>query len=574
MEIAEKLINATDFYTILDISGEEVVCFRSVKDQYIKTLVFSDLTKVWDYEAAIIYRHRYPIYVLCQFYHGYVSNEGTSLKTDKKGKDLYKYIQSMGELLEKLFLARIDNGVLTLNDMIRYFPEEKEVVIQGEEAIGGIVRKSRIDYTWMGPVFRISLRVIHGLCGKIVENDYSFGINGFPGSVPISSLPIRLVTDSEKKSMSERGEKILSMSKPGRYLHYEGNMISPSWLGNKITRASGRVVIDPVSFSRLKPDVWGQCGRMLGINLEDDDEVEVTQKDETKLKEEDYWRCYPYLLGFSLQVKEWGRLRLSGLSEINFREDAFDRLVLDQDSKDLIYSLVKYHGGGFTDIIEGKGGGCIFLLHGEPGLGKTASAEAVAEILHKPLYSVSVGELGTDTEHLESHLRNILEVATIWDAVILLDEADIFLEARDEHDIERNAMVGVFLRLLEYHNGVLFLTTNRVKNIDKAFYSRISVALHFCNNGQEKREKIWYNLLEAAKMNAQWSKEMSVYNLNGRQIKNAIRLSQTLARADNGREIRIGDIKRSVEVAIKFSEDMKLSIDSYDAEPREKELEA
>ena len=119
MEIAEKLINATDFYTILDISGEEVVCFRSVKDQYIKTLVFSDLTKVWDYEAAIIYRHRYPIYVLCQFYHGYVSNEGTSLKTDKKGKDLYKYIQSMGELLEKLFLARIDNGVLTLNYMIR-----------------------------------------------------------------------------------------------------------------------------------------------------------------------------------------------------------------------------------------------------------------------------------------------------------------------------------------------------------------------------------------------------------------------------------------------------------------------
>ena len=90
-----------------------------------------------------------------------------------------------------------------------------------------------------------------------------------------------------------------------------------------------------------------------------------------------------------------------------------------------------------------------------------------------------MGELGTDPRQLESSLREILDVATAWDAVIGLDEADVFLEARDEHDIVRNAMVGVFLRLLEYHQGVLFLTTNRVKNIDSAFYSRISVALQY-----------------------------------------------------------------------------------------------
>ena len=163
--------------------------------------------------------------------------------------------------------------------------------------------------------------------------------------------------------------------------------------------------------------------------------------------------------------------------------------MVDEEEKDLIYSLVKFHGTGFTDIIEGKGGGTIFLLHGKPGWGKTASAEAVAEFLHKPLYSVSVGELGTSTDVLEAKLRNILDVAVIWDAVLLLDEADIFLEERDEHNIDRNAMVGVFLRLLEYHNGVLFLTTNRVKKIDPAFYSRISVALHYKSEG--KALKVW-----------------------------------------------------------------------------------
>jgi hypothetical protein len=49
----------------------------------------------------------------------------------------------------------------------------------------------------------------------------------------------------------------------------------------------------------------------------------------------------------------------------------------------------------------------------------------VAELLHRPLYSVSVGELGTDTNELEKKLTEILEVSSSWNAVILLDEADV-----------------------------------------------------------------------------------------------------------------------------------------------------
>jgi SpoVK/Ycf46/Vps4 family AAA+-type ATPase len=220
----------------------------------------------------------------------------------------------------------------------------------------------------------------------------------------------------------------------------------------------------------------------------------------------------------------------------------------------MIYSLVKFHGQGFTDIIEGKGGGTIFLLHGPPGWGKTASAEAVAELLHKPLYSVSVGELGTSTDALEQRLRNILDVAMIWDAVLLLDEADIFLEERDEHNIARNAMVGVFLRLLEYHNGVLFLTTNRVKKIDSAFYSRISVAIHYRKEG--KAQQVWHNLLTAAGLNAAWAPELAGYDVNGRQIKNSIRMAMTFARAKN-RKVQVSDLVRAVTAALDFETEMK-----------------
>jgi SpoVK/Ycf46/Vps4 family AAA+-type ATPase len=94
------------------------------------------------------------------------------------------------------------------------------------------------------------------------------------------------------------------------------------------------------------------------------------------------------------------------------------------EKKHLVQALVdqhhkikKRHVGGFADLITGKGGGCIFLLHGPPGTGKTLTAEAIAEYLHLPLYSVSVGELGTNTKDLESKLQEILEVASIWNAV-------------------------------------------------------------------------------------------------------------------------------------------------------------
>jgi hypothetical protein len=55
-------------------------------------------------------------------------------------------------------------------------------------------------------------------------------------------------------------------------------------------------------------------------------------------------------------------------------------------------------------------------------------AESVAEFTKRPLYAVSSGELGTYSSELEKNLARILDVATVWKAVLLLDEADVFLE--------------------------------------------------------------------------------------------------------------------------------------------------
>ena len=49
-------------------------------------------------------------------------------------------------------------------------------------------------------------------------------------------------------------------------------------------------------------------------------------------------------------------------------------------------------------------------------------------------------------ENLEAFVQHWFELAKIWDALILLDEADIFLTYREKSDNQRNLLVsGGFL---------------------------------------------------------------------------------------------------------------------------------
>jgi hypothetical protein len=82
---------------------------------------------------------------------------------------------------------------------------------------------------------------------------------------------------------------------------------------------------------------------------------------------------------------------------------------------------------------------------------------------------VCAGDLGTDAELLEANLLEITSLSHKWGAIILIDEADVYLAERALQDIQRNALVSVFLRHLKYFQGIMFLTTNRVATFDLAF---------------------------------------------------------------------------------------------------------
>ena len=62
--------------------------------------------------------------------------------------------------------------------------------------------------------------------------------------------------------------------------------------------------------------------------------------------------------------------------------------------------------------------------------------------MRAPLYSLSAGELGDTADSIEHRLTSVLELVTKWNAVLLLDEADVFLEKRDFSNLARNKIVS------------------------------------------------------------------------------------------------------------------------------------
>ncbi|KAK0236435.1 P-loop containing nucleoside triphosphate hydrolase protein [Armillaria nabsnona] len=345
-------------------------------------------------------------------------------------------------------------------------------------------------------------------------------IKSFKGTTEASSLPIIHLTPELKEKLIKRGRIYASFSGL-HYTTYEGK----------------RVIVDVLAYDN-------QSGYIRDPN-----------QNIPEVDEEELHLLPTKVYGFNLGTKEWTHFLVEHLKPVVFDDKAWDHLVLDEDIKTLIKGLVEVTKNSnssskiISDVISGKGGGLISVLHGPPGTGKTLTAEAVAELLRRPLYMVGSSELPSSPSGLERSLQSILSLATAWDAVLLIDEADVYLEQRSLHELQRNALVSVALRVLEYHRGVLFLTTNRISSFDEAFLSRFSIAIKYRELDCAGRYVVWRKFFEMAGSVIVEDKMLSVEkgsssvsqvdlenlsqkNFNGRTIKNIVRTAQALALSD------------------------------------------
>jgi len=178
---------------------------------------------------------------------------------------------------------------------------------------------------------------------------------------------------------------------------------------------------------------------------------------------------------------------------------------------------------------------------------------------------LTITDIGTKAEDVEENLTRNFKTAKSWNAVLLIDEADVFVANRTIKDLYRSSLVASmlthlsevdinevarkigkisltnralgFLRALEFYDGILFLTTNRVGAFDDAILSRVHIQMFYPDLNSEQRYMLWktfINKLEAEKPSMQVkyavkeylrSSEMKDFEMNGREIRNGENIS-------------------------------------------------
>lgn len=236
---------------------------------------------------------------------------------------------------------------------------------------------------------------------------------------------------------------------------------------------------------------------------------------------------HPHINMFGLDLHKNMWVLASKLELYEYDKNIVDKLILPEDHRDLVDILVHDADVVLQDIVSNKSGGTNILCKGPAGLGKTLTAEVYSEMIEKPLYSVHSGQLGNSPNDIDKKLKDVLDRAKKWGAILMLDECDVYVRKRD-NSMEHNAIVAAFLRQLERHDGILFLTTNRSDDVDDAIKSRCIAMIDYTYPDAESLTQIWKMLSKHynVPMSDDLISKIVVYfdNVAGRDVKELLKL--------------------------------------------------
>ncbi|KAH7058739.1 hypothetical protein B0J12DRAFT_696419 [Macrophomina phaseolina] len=387
----------------------------------------------------------------------------------------------------------------------------------------------------------------------------------FEGEKAVPTLPVyprqysdKLDDGERRRKFQERGTKACKIAWKGySYLSYNGK-----FMDNSKQYYEGPIVAEtklPPRREKVPENAWEfSWDNQLGYAT-----PEALEKAKTlryakplgidpallpldALPDDVFFLVSPVMLAFALGQKSWMPVHIDHMGELGPPAYVPDANI-GADNLNIIRALshrqISARKTWSADFIKNKGEGVVVLLHGPPGVGKTYTVERTAIGTGRPLLSLTIGDLGKNEEAIEKELSKWFDLAHRWRAVLLIDEADIFLERRRAADLARNGVVAAFLRKMEYFGGLLFLTTNRVEHIDEAFMSRVHVVIGFEKLSREKRRVIWESFLQKLKREMEGKirvdteaerfvlddEEMGAVDWNGREIRNAFQTAISLA---------------------------------------------
>jgi SpoVK/Ycf46/Vps4 family AAA+-type ATPase len=214
-----------------------------------------------------------------------------------------------------------------------------------------------------------------------------------------------------------------------------------------------------------------------------------------------------------------------------------DDLILPDDVKTEIdaildaakkRSFVMNKWGFAKKLVTGKG--IVTMFCGEPGTGKTLCAEILANELSLELYQISIPQVMSKyIGETEKNIAKIFQSAKANHAMLLFDEADSLFASRVkvETSVDKfsNMETNLLLQEIERFEGIVILTTNLDKQIDKAFQRRIQFKVTFPFPEADMRTMIWEKHFPSecpVADDLDWELLGESFELSGGHIKNAV----------------------------------------------------
>ncbi|KAJ4007242.1 hypothetical protein NW752_007778 [Fusarium irregulare] len=458
-----------------------------------------------------------------------------------KDNPLKGYMQLLIRVLDECFrdlkIKRhhlLDKGLIDYQIAWTLFPRDSTIYSYGINS-EFIAKVDNTEYRRKDGVNElvVNSKVISFNGKRFIWTKKELTIEAFVGNKPSRELrhyPFDMHPDqaSIQDHLLARGRKALDLQGLS-YCSYSGISLEPGIMGYTKHNVEGRILVDVAGYNTYHlaqgkredqdPDIEAVHEPQTSTSLSQDvikaedkcfknQQKRISKEDRTLNKERllekpnDIAFISELISGYALKNKIWTQFFVEDIEPIVWNDNAYDHLVFDHQQKDLVLSFVENHSlanGTSTamgDVIVGKGQGLIMLLSGPPGTGKTLMAEAIADRARRPLFYLQAEDLGISADTLGANLKRVFEMATEWNAVVLLDEADVFMAERSPNDIHRNELVSIFLRELEYFRGIIFLTTNLYQTIDTAFRSRASLHLRFESLDRKAREAVWCKFLQ------------------------------------------------------------------------------
>lgn len=369
----------------------------------------------------------------------------------------------------------------------------------------------------------------------------------FQGTRTLSSLFLQPATDEALAKVTERGRLYLSYSKVCCAEYYDDTPMRSVFGGNPKPRTR-RVMIDPVGFHRA---LQGYNPR-LRAPLPDNAEEHIA--------------CLPYWIGgYDLEVNQWRTFNIWDLKPVKYDQEAWGKLIMDEDTKDLIRALVDNTGcsvGGLRPAQFNKGQ--TVLLKGPPGTGRMTTVHAVCSLLKRPLLTITITahDFLYDFMNLMSDIALRVSFAATWNAVIVVKDADRFLESKDRGHKD---CINALLRRFELDDCISFWVSS---TCDEELLMQFSTVVDFPELDAAARRRLWlghFGLNDPAAI--MWNSDRTLINssfvdqkeldhslilrdieklsrhqLDGRTIDNIARSARALA-TSNGEHLSIHHVK-------------------------------